>query len=543
MKEKWRLKCLCSNAREEADADGSGGGNGNASIGKPGGLVRWALDRLELGVDDLLQDTFAAVALEVEGRISTAEQAFLVYQKIWATELETISREFLHEATIETRNTKKNLVFDISPIHLIMAQIGLPGGDLNPAEVTALARRIYTSQSDMEAWLAGPGTKISGLDLSLLEVLPPELLPSEKSTQLLLLFRLLSIPPLHLLGDLYELVRGRLREATKNLGNCFGVPISPVQLPGRSLLFFSSMPLDSHFLDRHPLDELLADEALTPVQARLGEIAKRAMTASVRIPSNGLCPSCGYPHGEIEVPKTAVEFRLIMDQPDVARAIGMRHFREVIQHWRSRAASNLRAMLNFKAVKAPHCLVVVEGDSEAIALPIIALRLNIHLPSNGILIFNANGKSGVERHFAAHRANHPSLAMACLVDKDAEAWALDATRTISNAKELDRYLVVSIAQGDFEDLFERATAVETLNFLYPGTPAFIEGDFPETSRFANIAKKQLWEMRQVEFDKLEFARTIALRVPAHKIPSEIRSFLDQIVRLALARSDAIAPVR
>jgi hypothetical protein len=133
--------------------------------------------------------------------------------------------------------------------------------------------------------------------------------------------------------------------------------------------------------------------------------------------------------------------------------------------------------------------------------------------------------------------------MACLVDKDAEAWALDATRTISNAKELDRYLVVSIAQGDFEDLFERATAVETLNFLYPGTPAFIEGDFPETSRFANIAKKQLWEMRQVEFDKLEFARTIALRVPAHKIPSEIRSFLDQIVRLALARSDAIAPVR
>jgi hypothetical protein len=501
-------------------------------------IVEWTLDRLPEGLDDFVQDMFSA--FEVEGCISTAPEAFLVYQAIWEGFLDDLRKKFLLQSkSAAASGPDGKMRLAVSPMQLFLARIDLSDADLSSEALAKLAKGLYVSEPFLSSWITSDDTSIAGLDLALLDVVPATLLPTTKAARLLLLFRLLSAPPLDAIGDVYDEIRHRLKLAIDDLGSAFGMSTDATRIPANAFLAQCSMPLDGNFLDRHPIDHLLADDRLSAAHGELAEIRRRSETLSATVSSTALCPACGHPHGEIEVPRNAIEIRLIMDRPELARAIAMQYYDEAIERWRTKQEASFAHALDFKKVKAPLCLVIVEGASEEAALPTLALRLNLHLPSRRILIFNAGGKAGVRRHFEDNRANHPTLAMACLVDKDASAWALDVNRTVAKAAEFDRYHVATIANGDFEDLFDRESAVETLNLLYPGIPVFTADAFPMDSRFADIAKKKMWDERRAKFDKVDFARAIAVHIPLEKIPTEIRAFLEQAVRLAVSRSDTL----
>ncbi len=146
-------------------------------------------------------------------------------------------------------------------------------------------------------------------------------------------------------------------------------------------------------------------------------------------------------------------------------------------------------------------LLLVEGITEEILLPVFSRYLGFDFYKEGIQIFAAGGKNQVVKMYYK-LIEELKIPIFVLLDKDAEN---NIEQIKPKLRNIDKIHLVSC--GEFEDLLPRSLIIKTLNnelsnFAYVTDEDF-EADFSTAVNLDNIFKlKGLHEFKKAEFSKL-----------------------------------------
>lgn len=162
----------------------------------------------------------------------------------------------------------------------------------------------------------------------------------------------------------------------------------------------------------------------------------------------------------------------------------------------------------------PSRLLLVEGQTEAILVPVFSQLYGFEFSDHRILMISGGGANQVAKRFLSFRES-TDLPIACLLDGDAESQFEIISQHLRNADLLFR-----LPSGEFEDTFEITRLVSLLNrYLQSMTgekaPALIEfqplkkEQFPPEEKRTQVLNK-IWRERSLgNFDKVEFAEFVA----------------------------------
>jgi hypothetical protein len=109
--------------------------------------------------------------------------------------------------------------------------------------------------------------------------------------------------------------------------------------------------------------------------------------------------------------------------------------------------------------------------------------------------------------------------MVCLLDADAQKEKEDIQRIIKDHQ--DKYRLVFIEKGTFEDLFDIDESIEILNEMYPEGDLITIEDFDQSKDFLPNVQRFLFIKKKAKFDKVLFAKKISLKMNIEKLPKEI----------------------
>lgn len=174
--------------------------------------------------------------------------------------------------------------------------------------------------------------------------------------------------------------------------------------------------------------------------------------------------------------------------------------------------SSFGAMLTAEFL--PEKLLLVEGQTEAILVPLFAQLLDFDFNKQRVHMISGGGANQVAKRFLTLRET-TRLPIACLLDGDAESQY----DTISEHLQHNDILT-SLVTGEFEDTFEISIFTSLLNrYLQSMTgeyaPSLVEFEPLENSEFPSKVKrthtlKKIWRERALgNFDKVEFAEFVA----------------------------------
>ena len=142
----------------------------------------------------------------------------------------------------------------------------------------------------------------------------------------------------------------------------------------------------------------------------------------------------------------------------------------------------------------------------------------------GIQVYNSQSKEKLANDFRNFKKKYPKRKMICLLDSDAVKERDDIQRIIKNNQ--NKYKLVFIEKGTFEDIFDIKSSVQVLNEMYPeGTPIELT-DFDLTKDFLTNMNKVIHEKKKAKFDKVQFARNISFKIDIDKCPKEINEIID-----------------
>ena len=150
-------------------------------------------------------------------------------------------------------------------------------------------------------------------------------------------------------------------------------------------------------------------------------------------------------------------------------------------------------------------LVIVEGETEKMLLPLFAEAMDIDFNALGIDILPAGGKNHVTalyREFA-RILNAP---ICIVLDSDAAEIAQELESTLRPQDH-----VFQIAEGEFEDLYDLELTLKAINQHYQPYPEVTRRGFQDIANDSNArgrvqALKAIWQAYNLgSFDKIEFA--------------------------------------
>lgn len=169
-------------------------------------------------------------------------------------------------------------------------------------------------------------------------------------------------------------------------------------------------------------------------------------------------------------------------------------------------------------------LIIVEGITEEILLPVFANRIHYDFNKYGIYVLGAGGKSKSPSLYLKlkEKLNIPVI---LLFDDDAK----EICTTLSDILlKKDKYIIIE--NGEFEDILSKNTIKRTLNSEYePATPIVAE-DLRKYDRMClNI--ENFYRTRHLgEFKKSKFAKLIAQNIKYETdITKEIKEILSKII--------------
>lgn len=183
-------------------------------------------------------------------------------------------------------------------------------------------------------------------------------------------------------------------------------------------------------------------------------------------------------------------------------------------------------------------LVIVEGETEKLLLPVFAQAMNLDFDQLGVHILPAGGKNHVLSIYRQQAAvlNCPIFVV---LDQDAQAIG-DKIR--ADLRKGD--YIFTIQEGEFEDLYDLRLVLKTINQNYQPYPEVSEYGFQEiaTQSYAKgrvQTLKALWQAYNLgSFDKIDFAMKYAeafQRGPAgiepYPLPKAIRRLIETILTI------------
>lgn len=186
-------------------------------------------------------------------------------------------------------------------------------------------------------------------------------------------------------------------------------------------------------------------------------------------------------------------------------------------------------------------LVIVEGETEKMLLPLFATTMGLDFNALGVEILPAGGKNNVLSLYGEH-SRRLGIPICIVLDSDAEEVAREL-RPLLRAGDA----VFQIAEGEFEDTYDIKLILATINQNYQPYPELTAKSFRELAK-ENSAQGQVQALRVVwqsyglgSFDKIDFAQKYAeaFQQSAKREralpPPEIRELLETIMRIRTGR--------
>lgn len=175
------------------------------------------------------------------------------------------------------------------------------------------------------------------------------------------------------------------------------------------------------------------------------------------------------------------------------------------------------------AVKFPiKKVLIVEGITEEILLPVFSQLLGYDFAKHGIMIIPAGGKNQVVKLYYQY-AQSLKIPMFILLDKDAEENVKSINFRLRNKDKV--YLLNS---GEFEDLLPKELIVKTLNSLFKNfTSVSISEINRPQERTVKVLEEIFKEKAVHEFKKAEFANLVKEQV---KNKSDISEEIIQVIK-------------
>ncbi|MBP9479468.1 MAG: hypothetical protein KBF12_12725 [Sebaldella sp.] len=96
---------------------------------------------------------------------------------------------------------------------------------------------------------------------------------------------------------------------------------------------------------------------------------------------------------------------------------------------------------------------------------------------------------------------------------------------------MDKYRLIYIEKGTFEDIFDIAESIKIINKMYPGGEEITEQDFIESNSFLKTVEKIIYFKKKAVFNKVEFAEKISYKIPIEKIPKEVEEIIEIVKKI------------
>ena len=187
-------------------------------------------------------------------------------------------------------------------------------------------------------------------------------------------------------------------------------------------------------------------------------------------------------------------------------------------------AHNLLKLRHEKRLKFPiQKVLLVEGITEEILLPVFSRYLGYDFYKEGIQILAAGGKNQVVKMYYK-LLEELKIPIFVLLDKDAED---NINQIKPKLRDIDKIHLVSC--GEFEDLLPKSLIIKTLNNELTNFAFVTEEDFnPELSSAENL--DNIFKIKGLhEFKKAEFAKLVKDSVSEDSdISPEIASIIMEI---------------
>lgn len=171
-------------------------------------------------------------------------------------------------------------------------------------------------------------------------------------------------------------------------------------------------------------------------------------------------------------------------------------------------------------------LIIVEGITEEILLPVFARKLNYSFEENGIYILGAGGKSKSPSLYLKLK-NKIKIPILLLFDNDAEEICNILT---NNLEKKDKIFLIK--NGEFEDILPINLIKRTLNKEYePATPLVVN-DLKHSSRMCENIEEFYRTRHLGEYKKSRVSKLIAANIEYKTdITNEIKEIIDFISKL------------
>ncbi len=455
---------------------------------------------------------------------------FRVYREFWAQGLRYLYKTYL--PGVEYEFVWK---LEVTPYSLMLCAIS--DGKVALSAFGAIEEHLSIAYSDIESnyeLVAGYLNFDSvGLQAGLEEFLPENLIPETRTKQLNLIFRLMNFPPLEELSVFFQLYRGVTLQQLGEISSVFAARrVSPdtigLELSGALAQTYYCLDHDIfRGLGLEGLKKKLGDDRFAKDFA---DIQEQARLYPHHLVDSFICPCCGLDQ-EMELPEEIAQYMLLMQNRRLIRRLGLLFFDEYLSSYKQRIVEGLDGFLaNLNSVKSPRCMILVEGDTEEVSIPLIALRRGIIVAEHGIKIYNSTSKQKLYADFLSYMRKFPDLKLVCLLDSDAKKEREGIARKVKGNK--NKYHLTYISCGAFEDLFDCESSVKVLNEIYPEGEEIISDDFDPSKTFDKNVDRVLHEKKRAKFNKVEFAKRISVSIEDNKIPSAIIEVIDAAVRLA-----------
>ncbi|WP_373531869.1 TOPRIM nucleotidyl transferase/hydrolase domain-containing protein [Vampirovibrio sp.] len=150
-------------------------------------------------------------------------------------------------------------------------------------------------------------------------------------------------------------------------------------------------------------------------------------------------------------------------------------------------------------------LVIVEGETEKLLLPMFAQAMQLDFNLLGIHLLPAGGKNHV---LSIYRQQAQTLNCPIFIVLDQDAGAI-AQEIRTNFRQGD--YIFTIQEGEFEDLYDMALVLKTINLHYQPYPEVTAYSFLKLTEESKAkgrvqALKVLWQSYNLgSFDKIDFA--------------------------------------
>jgi hypothetical protein len=369
------------------------------------------------------------------------------------------------------------------------------------------------------------GFQKMGIEDIIESTLPKGKIPSSHKEQLLL-FRLMNFPPLREISKFINEYNSTINQNIKSLSIAF-----TSKLPNLFEGFHKSEPLHysevqfSHDTFKNVGFETLSKhKELSEFKDKFENTTKIISFNSGKLKDETICPCCGE-KSEVILPDEILQYKMILEDIQLSTKIGLIYYDDFVKKYKETLSDGIANFFpNLNNVYNPDCLILVEGESEEVAIPILAFRKRFILSEQKIQVYNSKSKQKLKEDFFNLKEKYPERKMICLLDSDAIKERDDIQRVVDGNK--DKYRLVFISEGTFEDLFDLQESIDIINELYPEGEEITIEEIDTSKDFLTNMKKLLFHKKKAQFDKVLFAKKVSLKIDIDKMPQEIVEILE-----------------